>query len=392
MAGYLRMDAKRLELAALDERASEPGFWDDQGAAQRAMAQAAAFRDEIESYEAMIAALEDVEAANELAMAEEDEELAAELAGGLSSLVGRITELEVASWFTEELDPGDAIITITPGQGGLEAQDWTEMLLKMYSKYAERKKWKIDLHDAPVGVELGLDRAVFTVHGRNAYGMLRSEMGVHRLVRISPTDEKKRRQTTFAGVEVLPVLPDEIEVDVRDEDLRIDVYRSSGPGGQSVNTTDSAVRITHLLSGIVVTVQNEKSQHKNKEAAMKILRSRLYELEKEKREAELEELRGPRKEITFGSQIRNYVLYPYQLVKDLRTGHETGNVEAVLGGDIEAFLIAFLRWRVGGDESAQAQGQTQTQAQAQAQEQARAQAQASAQTQTQAQAQGPGAV
>jgi peptide chain release factor 2 len=184
------------------------------------------------------------------------------------------------------------------------------------------------------------------VHGRNAFGVLQSEVGVHRLVRISPTDEKKRRQTTFARVEVLPVLPDEIVVDIRDEDLRIDVFRSSGPGGQSVNTTDSAVRITHAPSGLVVTCQNEKSQLKNRESAMKILRARLYELEKAKRDAELEELRGERQDITFGSQIRSYVLYPYQMVKDHRTGTETGNVDAVLDGDIEEFVVGYHRWRV----------------------------------------------
>jgi peptide chain release factor 2 len=354
MAEYLHIEAKRTEVAALDEKAAEPGFWDDQAAAQSVMAQASGLRDEIESYEEVVTALEDAEVANELALAESDEDLASELAGDLKRLAGAVDALEVNSWFTGEFDHGDAIVTITPGQGGLEAQDWSEMLLRMYTKYAERKKWKLDLHDAPAGVELGIDRAVFTVHGRNAYGMLQSEMGVHRLVRISPTDEKKRRQTTFAGVEVLPVLPDDIDVDIRDEDLRIDVYRSSGPGGQSVNTTDSAVRITHLPTGLVVTCQNEKSQHKNKDAAMSILRSRLYELEKEKREAELDELRGPKREITFGSQIRNYVLYPYQLVKDVRTGHETGNVDAVLGGDIDDFLIEYHRWRVGAASASQA--------------------------------------
>ncbi len=223
------------------------------------------------------------------------------------------------------------------------------MLLKMLMKYCESKKWKTDLNDYTPGVEIGIDRAVFTVHGRNAYGMLQSEMGVHRLVRISPTDEKKRRQTTFAGVEILPLLPDDVEVDIRDEDLRIDVYRSSGPGGQCVNTTDSAVRITHMPSGLVVTCQNEKSQHKNKDAAMKILRARLYEIEKAKRVAEMDEIRGPKRDITFGSQIRSYVLYPYQLVKDLRSGVETGNVNAVLGGDIEAFVLGFHRWRVKGE-------------------------------------------
>jgi peptide chain release factor 2 len=346
MGQYLHLDAKRDELVALEHKAAQPNFWDDQAAAQAVMAQSSGLRDEIESYESVVGALEDAEAANELAVAEDDAEMAAELDADLKELAKRIDGLEVNSWFNGEFDHGDAILTITPGQGGLEAQDWSEMLLRMYTKYAERKKWKLDLHDAPAGVELGIDRAVFTVHGRNAYGMLLSEMGVHRLVRISPTDEKKRRQTTFAGVEVLPVLPDDVEVDIKEEDLRIDVYRSSGPGGQSVNTTDSAVRITHIPSGIVVTCQNEKSQHKNKDAAMKILRSRLYELEKEKREAELDELRGPKREITFGSQIRNYVLYPYQLVKDVRTGIETGNVDAVLDGDIDEFVIGYHRWRV----------------------------------------------
>ena len=352
MAEYLHLESKRADLEALDAKTGEPGFWDDQAAAQAVMAQAAGLRDEIESYEAVVSALDDVEVANELAVAEGDEELGQEVDTSLKDLVSLIDGLEVASWFTGEFDAGDAILTITPGQGGLEAQDWAEMLLRMYTKYAESKKWKIDLHDAPAGVELGIDRAVFTVHGRNAYGMLLSEMGVHRLVRISPTDEKKRRQTTFAGVEVLPVLPEDIGIEINDEDLRIDVYRSSGPGGQSVNTTDSAVRITHLPSGLVVTCQNEKSQHKNKDAAMSILRSRLYEIEKEKREAELEELRGPKREISFGSQIRNYVLYPYQMVKDVRTGLETGNVDAVLDGGIDEFVVGYHRWRVAQEQAA----------------------------------------
>ncbi len=351
MAEYLHIEAKRGDLTALDEKSSVPGFWDDQSTAQATMAQAAGIRDEIESYEAVLGLLDDADVANELAVAEDDEELGREVQSTLKEVATRIDTLEVASWFTGEFDAGDAILTITPGQGGLEAQDWSEMLLRMYTKFCERKKWKLDLHDAPAGVELGIDRAVFTVHGRNAYGMLLSEMGVHRLVRISPTDEKKRRQTTFAGVEVLPVLPDDVEVDIREEDLRIDVYRSSGPGGQSVNTTDSAVRITHIPSGLVVTCQNEKSQHKNKDAAMKILRSRLYEIEKEKRDAELDELRGPKREITFGSQIRNYVLYPYQMVKDVRTGLETGNVDAVLDGDIEEFVVGYHRWRVQNEQA-----------------------------------------
>jgi peptide chain release factor 2 len=344
---YLHLDPKRAEADALEAKAAEPGFWDDQARAQAVMSRAAGLRDEIAEYTSLVSAIDEVEVANELAVGGSDEDLAAEVARSLKDLRKRVDELELTSWFTGEFDHGDAILTITPGQGGLEAQDWAEMLLRMYTKYAEGKKWKIDLHDAPAGVELGIDRAVFTVHGRNAYGMLTSEIGVHRLVRISPTDEKKRRQTTFAGVEVLPLLPDEIEVEIREEDLRIDVYRSSGPGGQSVNTTDSAVRITHLPTGLVVTCQNEKSQLKNKDTAMKILRSRLYELKKAEREAELAEMRGERMDISFGSQIRNYVLYPYQMVKDVRTGIETGNVDAVLGGDLDDFIVGFHQWRVG---------------------------------------------
>jgi len=347
IAQYLHLDEKCAEADALEAKANEPGYWDDQATAQATNRKASELRDEIATHAAIVADLEEAEVGNELALADDSEEMAADRDAMLKELGKRVNELELASWFTGEFDHGDAIVTITPGQGGLEAQDWAEMLLRMYTKYAESKKWKLDLNDATPGVELGIDRAVFTVHGRNVYGMLTSEIGVHRLVRISPTDEKKRRQTTFAGVEVLPLLPDEIEVDIREEDLRIDVYRSSGPGGQSVNTTDSAVRITHLPTGLVVTCQNEKSQLKNKDSAMKILRSRLYDLKKAERDAELAEMRGERRDISFGSQIRNYVLYPYQLVKDVRTGVETGDVQGVLDGDLDDFVVGFHRWRVG---------------------------------------------
>jgi peptide chain release factor 2 len=349
---YLHLDEKRTEAEALEAKASEPGFWDDSSAAQATSRKAAELRDEIDTVGALSASLEDAEAGNELALSADDAEMAADVASSLDDIAKRIDDLELTSWFTGEFDHGDALVTITPGQGGLEAQDWAEMLLRMYTRYAESRKWKIDLNDVPQGVELGIDRAVFTVHGKNAYGMLQSESGVHRLVRISPTDEKKRRQTTFAGVEVLPLLPDDIDVEIKDEDIRVDVYRSSGPGGQSVNTTDSAVRITHLPTGIVVTCQNEKSQLKNKETAMKILRSRLYEIRKAERDAEIEAMKGEKLEISFGSQIRNYVLYPYQLIKDVRTGVETGDVNGVLGGDIDRFVFAYHRWRVGEQTAA----------------------------------------
>ena len=343
---YLHLDAKRAEAEALEAKAGEPGFWDDQESAQSTSRRAAEIRDEIATYQAIASDVEEVEVSNELAVADDDAELARERDAMLKDLGRRIDDLELGTWFAGEFDHEDAIVTIIPGAGGLEAQDWAEMLLRMITKYAESRKWKVDLNDAPRGVELGIERAVLTIHGRNAYGMLASEQGVHRLVRISPTDEKKRRQTTFARIDVLPVLPDEVEVEIRDEDLRVDVYRSSGPGGQSVNTTDSAVRITHLPTGLVVTCQNEKSQLKNKGAAMKILRARLYELKKAERDAELDVLRGEKMDIAFGSQIRSYVLYPYQMVKDHRTDVETGNVNAVLDGALDDFVVGFHRWRV----------------------------------------------
>lgn len=219
------------------------------------------------------------------------------------------------------------------------------MLYRMYTHYASDKGWKVSDLDVVPGEGIGLDKATIQISGRNAYGMLRSEAGVHRLVRISPTDDKKRRHTTFAGVEVLPVLPDDIEVDLNPADVRVDVYRSSGPGGQCVNTTDSAVRLTHIPTGIVVTCQNEKSQLQNKEAAFRVLKAKLYELEQARRQEELDDLRGERMDNSFGSQIRNYVLYPYQLIKDVRTGIETGNVDSVLDGDIDEFVLGYHKWR-----------------------------------------------
>ena len=348
IGGYLHIDDKRLQLQELEAVSAQPGFWDNQQQAQTVMSQAANLRDEISEYDKAVASLEDAELANELSLEEDDEDMAAEVLDAITSLSKAADGMELSSWFDGEFDHGDAVVSINPGQGGLEAQDWTEMLFRMLTRYCERKKWKVTLNDVVPGEAIGLDRATFTVSGRNAYGMLRSEMGVHRLVRISPTDQQKRRQTTFGGVEVMPVLPDDVEVDIRQEDLRIDVYRSSGPGGQCVNTTDSAVRITHLPTGTVVTCQNEKSQIQNRETAMKILRARLYQLELQKRQEQVDELRGPKHEIGFGHQIRNYVLYPYQLVKDLRSGIETGNVDAVLDGDIEEFVVGYHRWRVGG--------------------------------------------
>lgn len=342
--GYLHIDERAAELAKLDEEIAQPGFWDDASHAQSVSKQASVLRDTIAEYDEAAALLDDARAAFDLAS--EDELFAEEASAALDKLDELLDALEISSWFSERFDGGDAILTVNPGSGGLEAQDWTDMLYRMYVRYAERKDWKVTVLDVVPGEGIGLDKATIQIEGRNAFGMLKSESGVHRLVRISPTDDKKRRHTTFAGVEVLPVLPDDIEVDLNPADVRVDVYRSSGPGGQCVNTTDSAVRLTHIPTNIVVTCQNEKSQLQNKEAAFRVLKAKLYEREEQKRQEELAELRGDRMDNTFGSQIRNYVLYPYQMVKDVRSGIETGNVDAVLDGELDEFVIGYHRWRV----------------------------------------------
>ncbi len=342
--GYLHIDERASELAKLDEEIARPGFWDDAAHAQSVSKQASVLRDTVAEYNEAQALLDDARAAFDLAS--EDELFAEEASAALDKLDELLDALEISSWFSERFDGGDAILTVNPGSGGLEAQDWTDMLYRMYVRYAEKKDWKVTVLDVVPGEGIGLDKATIQIEGRNAFGMLKSENGVHRLVRISPTDDKKRRHTTFAGVEVLPVLPDDIEVDLNPADVRVDVYRSSGPGGQCVNTTDSAVRLTHIPTNIVVTCQNEKSQLQNKEAAFRVLKAKLYEREEQKRQEELAELRGDRMDNTFGSQIRNYVRYPSQMGKDVRSGIETGNVDAVLDGELDEFVIGYHRWRV----------------------------------------------
>ena len=347
--GYLHVEESRKAAEELERKSGEAGFWDDPSAARATMERLARAKGVVEDIDRAHAHLDDALAAFELGEETADDDLLAEAEQGARALEAELSELELTSWFTGEFDHGDAIVSIKPGQGGLEAQDWCGMLLHMYLAYCARRGWKVTVNDAPAAEAIGIDRATFTVSGKNAYGMLRAEQGVHRLVRISPTDAKKRRQTTFAGVEVLPVLPDDVEVTIDPGDVRVDVYHASGPGGQGVNTTDSAVRVTHLPTGIVVTCQNERSQIQNKATCMAILRSKLYELELQKRAEALDELRGPKRDIGFGNQIRSYVLYPYQMVKDLRTGVETGNVESVLeDGDLDPFVIGYHRWVVGG--------------------------------------------
>ncbi len=344
---YLHIEDKREQLAGLEAQIAAPDFWNDSAHAQAISKEAGVLREALSAYDDAVALLDDLRAAEELAAA--DEEFEAEANDAFAMLTSRLDTLEMESWFTGKFDSGDAILSINPGAGGNEANDWVDMLYHMYLKYAERKGWHVDVLEYVEAEWMGLEKVTMQITGRNVYGMLQSEAGVHRLVRISPTDIKARRHTTFAAVQVLPVLPDDIEVDLNPADVRVDVFRAGGNGGQCVNTTDSAVRLTHIPTGIVVSCQNQKSQLMNKESAFKVLRARLYALEEAKRLQQIDELRGDVQNIEFGSQIRNYVLHPYRLVKDTRSGVETGNVDAVLDGDLDQFVIAYHKWRAAGE-------------------------------------------
>lgn len=288
--------------------------------------------------------LEETQVLLELAMEEEDTSTLTEVQQKVCALEEDVRRLEVQRLFTRMEDSGSAIVEIHAGAGGTEAQDWAEMLLRMYCRWAERERYKSEILNTLPGEEAGLKSATFSVEGDFAYGRLRGEIGIHRLVRISPFDANARRHTSFAAVSVYPSADEDVEIEINESDLKVDTYRSSGAGGQHVNTTDSAVRITHLPTGIVVQCQNERSQHKNKAMAMKILKSRLYDMELERRREEKDQLHKQKKDIAWGSQIRSYVLQPYQMVKDLRTGLEIGNVNAVLDGDISRFVQEYLMY------------------------------------------------
>jgi len=301
--------------------------------------------DDVAMVDRLVTKREELSLLNEMALAEDDSSVEQEIVDGITTLKDELAALEVRTLLGGEYDESDAIVAIHPGAGGTESQDWAEMLFRMYLRWAERRGLQVDVIENQAGEEAGIKGAGFIVHGRFAYGFLAAERGVHRLVRISPYDAAKRRHTSFASLDVVPLLEEAGEVEIAQDDIRIDVFRSSGPGGQSVNTTDSAVRITHIPTGIVVTSQNERSQMQNRAVAMKVLAARLAERMREERVAKIDELRGERRDIAFGSQIRSYVLHPYRMVKDHRTGFETSNVDAVLDGDIDAFIKAYLEWR-----------------------------------------------
>jgi peptide chain release factor 2 len=332
-------DALSVRLGELEEAMAAPGFWDDQQKAAKTSSEHARLTRRRDRYDSLTQESADL---NELiALASDDGELD-EVAESVTTLRRELDRLQEEALFSGEYDAGDAVVSIHAGEGGTDAQDWAEMLLRMYLRWAEGRSFKTELLEASPGEEAGLKSATFTVAGENAYGVLKAERGVHRLVRLSPFDQAHRRHTSFAQVIVSPLLSDDGGIGIDESDLRIDTYRASGAGGQHVNKTDSAVRITHLPSGIVVSVQNERSQLSNKNTALKILRSRLAELEQEQREEELARERGEVMTTGFGSQIRSYVLHPYQLVKDHRTDVEEGNTQGVLDGNIDPFIQAYL--------------------------------------------------
>jgi len=335
-------DVPRLEaeLSALDQKLHQPDLWSDPENAQRLLQQRKHRERQVEAARAFGRDLSELATLFELA--HEGEPVEKDLAGGLEQLRADLDQAETETLLYGPADHRNAIVTIHPGAGGIESQDWAEMLLRMYLRWAERKGFAASITDITPGEEAGIKSVTFTVQGENVFGLLLSEIGVHRLVRISPFDQAARRHTSFASVFVTPEVDDRIEIEIRPEDLRIDTYRSSGHGGQHVNVTDSAVRITHLSTGIVAQCQNERSQHKNKEVAMKILRSRLYQHELDKRMEAARKLEESKADISFGSQIRSYVLHPYRLVKDHRTKLEKGDVDSVLDGQLDPLIQAYL--------------------------------------------------
>ncbi|MBB3041134.1 peptide chain release factor 2 [Nocardioides sp. LMS-CY] len=340
----LDLDAMREEIAALGEQVAAPDLWDDQANATRVTGRLSALQGELERFTGLHSRVEDLGVLVELAEEEGDADSLAEAETELGRLTKSVEALEVRTLLSGEYDEREALITIRSGAGGVDAADFAEMLLRMYTRWAEQHKYPVEVFDTSYAEEAGLKSATFAVHAPYAYGTLSVEGGTHRLVRISPFDNQGRRQTSFAAVEVVPVLEQTDDIDIPDEEVRVDVYRSSGPGGQSVNTTDSAVRLTHIPTGTVVSCQNEKSQLQNKASAMVILKAKLLALKKAEERAQLDALRGDATS-SWGDQMRNYVLNPYQMVKDLRTGYEVGNPQSVFDGDIDGFIEAGIRWR-----------------------------------------------
>ncbi|KAA0232938.1 MAG: Peptide chain release factor 2 [Acidimicrobiales bacterium] len=342
---YLKITELRDRMPQLEAEIGRPGLWDDPDNAKRIQKELSAVSDDLALYDKLRTRLEDANTLYQLAIEEDDDSLAPEIEEAVASLQRELDGLELRAMFTGEYDSGDAVVDVHSGAGGTDSQDWAGILLRMYQRWAERRGFELEMDEVSPGQEAGITTATFIVKGRYAYGLLRGEHGVHRLVRISPFDSNARRHTAFSSVSVTPFVEHaEEEIEIPEKDLRIDTYRSSGAGGQHVNVTDSAVRITHLPTGIVVSCQNERSQHQNKDRAMQILAAKLLELQRARRAEELALIKGDQQSIEWGSQIRSYVLHPYQQVKDHRTGIEIGNVEGVLDGDLDGLMEGYLRW------------------------------------------------
>ncbi|MFP6900652.1 MAG: peptide chain release factor 2 [Opitutales bacterium] len=343
---YLDCETKKSEIVTLEERMSAPTFWDDQNEARKVSSEVNRLKQTVEKLETFRSRVDDLVALAELVeeAGEEGEEFVAEFVSSLKELNVEMDDLEISSFLNEPFDGRTALLSIHAGAGGTESCDWTDMIRRMYLRWAERRGFEVEVQDLQPGEEAGISRCSMRIEGLNAYGYAKAERGVHRLVRISPFDSNKRRHTSFCSVDVIAELEDaDADVEINDDDLRIDTYRSSGAGGQHVNKTDSAVRITHVPTNIVVQCQNERSHHKNKQTAMRALKSRLYEQMQDEKRAEMEKFYGEKGEMGWGNQIRSYVFQPYQMVKDLRTGVETSNVQAVMDGDLDAFVNGWLR-------------------------------------------------
>ncbi|MGB1626918.1 MAG: peptide chain release factor 2 [Miltoncostaeaceae bacterium] len=353
LGDYLDPEALSARIAELEQQMGAADFWDDQDRAARVSAEHARNTGRLDEYRSLASDVGDLSELAAMAREEEragtlTEEFTGEIEDGLARAEDRLFVLEESRLFGGEHDAGDAVVTIQSGEGGTDAQDWAEMLLRMYLRWAESRGLTATVQDRQDGQEAGIKSATFTLAGANAYGLMSAERGVHRLVRLSPFDSANRRQTSFAAVQVAPLVTDEAEVEIEDKDIRVDTYRASGAGGQHVNKTDSAVRLTHIPTGVVVQCQNERSQTQNRATAMSLLRARLLELEIQRREEEAARERGETMTIGFGSQIRSYVIHPYAMVKDLRTGHETGNTQAVFDGALDPFMRAELERRARG--------------------------------------------
>lgn len=333
-------------IAELEDQMLDPSFWNDQQGAQTVINEANGLKDTYQAFHQLEEQQENLEVSLELLREELDADLKEQVEEELQTFVRELKDFELKMILSEPYDKNNAILEIHPGAGGTESQDWGSMLLRMYQRFADKKGFKVETLDYQAGDEAGIKSVTLLIKGLNAYGYLKAEKGVHRLVRISPFDSSGRRHTSFVSVDVMPELNDDIEIEVRPEDLKIDTYRATGAGGQHINTTDSAVRMTHLPTGIVVTCQSERSQLKNREQAMKMLKTKLYQKEQEEKEQELAAIRGEQKEIGWGSQIRSYVFHPYSMVKDHRTEVETGNTQAVMDGEIDDFINAYLRSKI----------------------------------------------